>query len=279
MNAAIYNAALYRGLTIVSLIIVAVVSIDTLRGAAHKTTGQDEQETADDKQPQPQLYPEATELIIEATNDFRKGKGLETVSSNAELQDAAEKFARFMARTDKYGHYADGRRPSARAEAAGYDYCVVRENIAYRLDTAGPGANEVGEFFVEGWKDSPEHRHNMLADHITETGVAVASDDGVKFFAVQLFGRPESAKYKIKITNELDNPQNIVFQSEDNKDEMTIPPRVVLSLSRCLPTTLLLEAKTDDEKAIEAADKIMVSSSMDLAIEMDTDGNLSFAKR
>ncbi|GEM_PF-2589738 len=28
--------------------------------------------------------------------------------------------------------------------------------------------------FVQGWIDSPPHRENMLADYVTETGVAVA---------------------------------------------------------------------------------------------------------
>lgn len=36
-----------------------------------------------------------------------------------------------MAKTGKYGHAADGRKPAERAAAHGYEYCIVRENIAY----------------------------------------------------------------------------------------------------------------------------------------------------
>src|SRR5437660_1586343 len=52
------------------------------------------------------------EQIVEQTNAFRKAQGRKPVAVNKELARAAGDFARFMARKDRYGHTADGRRPS-----------------------------------------------------------------------------------------------------------------------------------------------------------------------
>lgn len=256
------NKSLGRTLTATSAVTLILLSIDSLRGEVQ------EQEIESKQQESPaELYPVATEEIVEATNAFRQENGLEPVTVDPDLTNAAAQFAKFMAVNDKYGHTADGRRPSERAESAGYDYCVVRENIAYRLDTAGPEPLALGEFFVEGWKDSEEHRKNMLAAHITETGVAVASDDGETFFAVQMFGRPESAKYQIKITNKMDVGQTVVFRAEGNRDEITVPPRVVLTMSRCLPSTVELAEKSEQEG--EASEKITVNSKTNFEIVGD----------
>lgn len=67
--------------------------------------------------------------IFEKTNQFRIKHHLTALTKSAERTDAASKFAKFMAKSEKYGHRADGTSPAKRAIAAGYKYCVVRENI------------------------------------------------------------------------------------------------------------------------------------------------------
>ena len=272
----VMNILYSRILTVGSVLVILASSWGALRGA-----WQEEGEDSGSSASQPQLYEVAAEKIVKQTNQFRDVKGLEPVETNEELQLAAERFARFMARTNKYGHYADGRRPSARAEAAGYEYCVVRDNIAYRLNTAEPEPEQVVEFFVEGWKESEEHRENMLASHVTETGVAVASADGVKFFGVQLFGRPESAKYEIRLRNETDVAQTVVFASEDNRDELTVPPRVVLSMSRCLPTriTLVGEGSESEGEASAGGSGLRIESSVQLEVVDGDAGKVELVRR
>ena len=200
-----------------------------------------------------ETLPAASEQIVASTNEFRVDQGHEKLTVNENLTEAAREFAKFMAEEAKYGHTADGRRPAERAEAAGYDYCVVRENIAYRLDTTEPSAEALAEVFVSGWKDSPDHRENMLADHIRETGVAVATKDNETFFAVQMFGRPESAKFQFEITNQLEVPQTVIFRTGDSKDEITIPGRAVLQISRCLPTKISLRSAQPQHKISDDA--------------------------
>ena len=55
-------------------------------------------------------------LVLEATNEFRREEGVGAVRPNAALAKAAQDFADYMARTDRYGHEADGRSPADRAD-------------------------------------------------------------------------------------------------------------------------------------------------------------------
>src|ERR1700733_13559893 len=64
-------------------------------------------------------------LVIEGTNEFRRQEHLGEVSRNARLNEAAREFAAFMARTGKFDHDADGRKPAERALAHGYKYCFI----------------------------------------------------------------------------------------------------------------------------------------------------------
>src|ERR1700736_1411180 len=101
------------------------------------------------------------EKIIHSTNQFRVQEGRQELKANPELSKAAQAFAEFMARTDKYGHDADGKQPSERITDAGYEYCTVAENIAYGYNAAGFTSDELAQGLMEGWKNSPHHRANM----------------------------------------------------------------------------------------------------------------------
>lgn len=198
------------------------------------------------------------QAIIQKTNEFRKSKDLDGVETSESLADAAKKFAEFMARTGKYGHRANGMTPAERAEAAGYDYCVVRENIAYRTNSGEVSANSLIDVFVQGWIDSPPHRENMLADYVTGTGVGVATTDGITFYAVQMFGRPHSAAFQLKLTNESGKTQTIVFRANDQSDEVELPPRSIVKLTRCFPTSISLSG-SDETLSVEAHTELNIT--------------------
>ncbi|MGB7327334.1 MAG: CAP domain-containing protein [Rubripirellula sp.] len=195
---------------------------------------------AQDRTSDDPMIAEVEKAIVTQTNDFRNEHDLQPVSMDSKLTETASRFAKFMAKSGKYGHRADGQTPAQRAKAAGYKYCVVRENIAYRTNTGEVAAKSLIDVFVQGWIDSPPHRENMLADYVTETGVAVATNDGVTFYAVQLFGRPKSAAIKLKVTNESDDTRVIVIAANDSEDEVELPPRSVITMKRCYPTTIEL---------------------------------------
>lgn len=198
------------------------------------------------------------QAIIQKTNEFRESNELSAVKPNKSLTQAAKNFAEFMARTGEYGHHADGTTPAERAEAEGYNYCVVRENIAYRTNTGEVTAKSLIEVFVQGWIDSPPHRENMLADYVTETGVGVATTDNVTYYAVQMFGRPRSAAFQLKLTNESGEMQTIVFRANDQQDEVDLAPRTIVTLTRCFPTTLSLSG-SDKSLRVEKHTELSVT--------------------
>lgn len=141
--------------------------------------------------------------IIERTNTFRKAEGLPSLVRNLALEYAAKRFAQYLAKSGRFAHEADGRQPADRTKEAGYWHCTIAENLALNLDSRGFSAAKLADEAIEGWKQSPGHRKNMLLPHVTEIGVGVARAPGSepKFLSVQLFGRPQSLAYQFKIAN------------------------------------------------------------------------------
>jgi uncharacterized protein YkwD len=140
--------------------------------------------------------------VVEKTNEFRRAQRLGEVQVEPRLAQTAVEFARYMARTGKYGHEADGRDPPKRAQAHGYDYCLVFENIAYYYDSRGFATAALARHMVEGWKNSPPHRRNMLNPQVTHVGLGVARAPNGYYYGVQLLGLPRSASVKFEVRNE-----------------------------------------------------------------------------
>ncbi|TWU24827.1 Cysteine-rich secretory protein family protein [Novipirellula galeiformis] len=206
------------------------------------------------------MIAEVEQAIVDQTNEFRKSNQLDAVQRDEHLTQAAKKFAEFMARTSKYGHRANDMTPAERAEAAGYDYCIVRENIAYRTNSGDVSADSLIEVFVQGWIESPPHRENMLADYVTHTGVAVATTDDVTYYAVQMFGRPKSAAFRLKLTNETEETKTIEFRANDRQDEVELQPGMILTMTRCFPTKVSVAGS-------EATTKIKSDANLKLTLK------------
>lgn len=145
---------------------------------------------------------EAEGLIVHLTNAFRAEQGLPGVESDAALASAAQEFAFYMSRNDRYGHSADGRQPADRAEARGYRFCSVAENISYWFSTEPITTEELARRFVEGWKNSPGHRRNMVDPDVVHMAAGVGQSVRTgRIYAVQLFGRPRAASIEFGIAN------------------------------------------------------------------------------
>ena len=136
---------------------------------------------------------EVKKLIVEETNQLRREHGLPELKVNEDLSQSARYFAGFMARTDKYGHTADGKQPWDRTADHGYESCMVAEKIAWEYNPAGFATRDLAGALVRGWEHSPPHRKNMLDPDLEEIGVGVAhSKETGRYYAVQDFGRPRS---------------------------------------------------------------------------------------
>jgi hypothetical protein len=135
-----------------------------------------------------------------------------------------------MAKAYKYGHRADGHQPWERARMHGYDYCLVSENIAYRYNASGFTSEELAAAFFDGWKNSTEHRKNLLDADVTQIGVAISRNkDTGYYFAVQMFGRPKSQIIEFRITNQT----SATFKYKVDGDEFALPPAYNRAHSRC----------------------------------------------
>jgi uncharacterized protein YkwD len=172
---------------------------------------------------------QAERHVVEQTNRFRREEGAAAVRPNRQLEQAARAFAQFMARSGEYGHQADGREPVQRTRAAGYDECLVAENIAFQYSSAGFDTQELAEGFFEGWRNSPGHRSNMLDADATETAVAMARSAQGRYYAVQLFGRPASQRVRFAIANRA--PQAVRYELDGKPFDL--PPRATRTHEQC----------------------------------------------
>ena len=232
----------------------------------------------------PEQTPDAAEVersIVERTNEFRQEHDRSAVEPDETLQTAAQEFAEYMARTDRFGHTADGNRPSGRAADAGYEFCIVAENIAYQFQTLGFTTEELVEGFVTGWKNSPGHRENMLNPAVTETGVAIAQSEktGV-YYAVQMFGRPRSAAIEFSIRNEAE--EAIRYRVGDR--EFELPPRFSRTHRRCKPGEFtLLEnagpAQTEESDESREVGTFSVEGGERLVVGRNADGELEVSRK
>lgn len=127
--------------------------------------------------------------VIELTNVERGKAGLQPLTTNPLLNQAALAKANNMFANDYWAHVApDGATPWSFIQAAGYRYSVAGENLARDFsDTPG---------MIEAWMNSETHRANIIHQKYTEIGVAVVNGklQGVETtLVVQMFGVPAAA--------------------------------------------------------------------------------------
>lgn len=170
------------------------------------------------------------ELITTLTNQFRARHDRHELTKNDRLSRAAQDFADYLARTDTFSHTADGKQPSQRVRAQGYEFCLVAENIAWEYNSAGFTTKELARAFMTGWRHSPEHRKNLLDPDLDEIGVGVArSKKSGHYYAVQDFGRSQSKAVVFRITNEAGGT---IHYTVDGKS-FALDPHYTVTHQRC----------------------------------------------
>jgi uncharacterized protein YkwD len=190
---------------------------------------------------------EVSALIVRRVNAVRDQQRLAPLTVNRRLTEAAENFAAYMARTDRYGHQADGSRPAERVSKRGYDYCIVAENIGYHYSSSGFATEELAARLVQGWLESPGHRRNLLDFDVTDTGVALArSEQTGHFYAVQLFARPKSMSTSFRISNDSDTA--IRYESDGKSYEL--PPRFTRTHEQCRAVELAISWPDRSERTV-----------------------------
>jgi uncharacterized protein YkwD len=228
------------GSTLVAVVNTVQAESDSPIGSVRASSLSAQAEQADDLE-------RAAAMIVKLTNQYRRHKGRAVVTANAELTATAQDLADFMAVTDKYGHEADGSRPSERARKHKYDFCSVTENIATEPAFAVDTPAQLAALFTQGWERSPGHRRNMLDPNVLEIGVALAvSETSGRCYAVQMFGRPKSATIKYEIANDTD----VVVTYRFGKQSDTLPAQATAFVPQCIPTDVVFTwPKSEGESA------------------------------
>jgi hypothetical protein len=196
--------------------------------------------------------PAVERYIIEMTNVARGEQKLGEVHANAQLTAAARAYAQYLATNQTFSHTADGQKASDRVGATGYDWCTVGENLASLLDSSGFKTADLAKKSVEGWLNSPGHRQNLMAPHVTEIGVGVvkAPDKNPKYIAVQLFARPKSLAYAFQISNSTKQPVTYTF----NGETLVVEASQGIQHEACVPSQLTIEkiGNGRDAKSVSA---------------------------
>jgi len=207
---------------------------------------------------QPDL-PRVESRVVEGTNDFRREQGLPSLRHNRALEETARAYAALMPRIGTFSHEADGTTPAVRASRHGYDHCAIAENIARQYSSQGFETTELARGLIDGWKQSPGHRRNMLDADMVETGVAVVPrtyKGHTDYFAVQLFGRPRSASVDFQVRNVAAAP--VRYRVGDRA--FTLAPRYTRTHTECAPRRLDFEGAAPQHFTTRKGDKFVVTS-------------------
>lgn len=179
--------------------------------------------------------PKVEIAIVEMTNAFRHDNRLAALRRSPTLDKAARAFAGYLARTGKFSHSADGRRPADRTTQAGYQHCRVSENLALNVDSRGFRTRQLALGAVNGWKNSPPHRKAMADPFVTEIGVGVVKAAREhRYISVQLFGRPRALQYHFTIRN-MAKQQIDYFHTGKHHE---LPPLTEVQHTECHPANI-----------------------------------------
>lgn len=114
-------------------------------------------------------------------------QAVDPVVWNCTLEGAAETHSEDMGDNNFFSHSgSDGLRVGARADAAGYDWVMVGENIAVGFSSV----NSV----MQGWLDSPSHCRTIMNGNYQETAMSLHLPSGADYssYWTMLMGRPSS---------------------------------------------------------------------------------------
>ncbi|MBA3284597.1 MAG: CAP domain-containing protein, partial [Nitrosopumilus sp.] len=126
--------------------------------------------------------------LYDLTNQEREKAGLQPLTYNDKLAQAAQQKANDMFAKNYWAHYGpNNENPWQFILGAGYDYEYAGENLAKNfLFSKG---------VVDAWMNSPTHKENMVRKEYTDIGFAVVNgmlNGEETTLVVQMFGTPQS---------------------------------------------------------------------------------------
>ena len=186
--------------------------------------------------------PDVEQRVIALTNEFRGQNGLQALQAEARLVEAARSFAGYLASTGKLEHDADGSTPIERVKKRGYSHCILAENLGMEYSSGGFTPERLSRGFVDGWKESPTHRANMLEPEITQIGVGVARAANGEYYAAQVFARPLAQMMKFRVANRT----NATVRYDYRKRKVTLSPNHARNHESCVGGELRVDSAGQD---------------------------------
>jgi hypothetical protein len=155
--------------------------------------------------PQNIFFADITRLALEnSINQTRQSLGLNSLSENTKLNQAAQLKAENMLQNQYFSHTSpSGITPWFWFRKAEYNYKYAGENLAV-------GFFDSQEVY-DAWLNSPSHKANILNPNYTEVGTAVLSGFGPNnsIIVVQEFGSPLPVK---QITTKSNAPKPVAVK-------------------------------------------------------------------
>lgn len=126
--------------------------------------------------------------LLVNTNNQRQAVGIQNLTVNSSLSQAAQAKANDMVIHDYWSHNTpDGQTPWTFINSAGYQYVKSGENLAYGFSTDYET--------IVGWMNSPAHKQAMLDPDYAEVGFGIANSknfvsNGPQTIIVAIYGNP-----------------------------------------------------------------------------------------
>ena len=155
----------------------------------------------------PAIYSDSSEeyYMLNLINNERQSQGLEPLTMNSALSNAARLHSQDMINRNFFNHVnPDGLAPSDRARNAGYNFIALAENIC------GNPSIDAGHSSLMG---SPSHRTNILNPSYKEVGIGIVDGGPYGKMITQLFGTQAGNSV---------TPSNTQSQDSQGKPDLTI---------------------------------------------------------
>ncbi len=147
------------------------------------------------------------EKIIELTNQERQKAGLNELTANQLLTQAAYEKGKAIMETEEFSHNINDQKFSAWIKDTGYKYSYVGENLAIDFNTS--------EGIISAWLNSEAHKKNLLNSYYEEIGLAVI-EGGFggqnTTLVVQIFGVPPKGIVQPRISG-INNQNYLIRQN------------------------------------------------------------------
>lgn len=195
----------------------------------------------------------ASELLLD-TNAQRISDGEARLTLNSQLDAAAQAKANSMASLNYWSHDTpSGQPPWVFITAAGYNYSIAGENLAYGFNSS--------QDVITAWMGSTEHRANILNKQYTNVGFGIVNaanyqNSGPETIIVAEYGAPAAAVAPTPATT----TSTVMPTSLSSNAQPTTPSSSVQPQATPSSTPVALQAATVSRLQLATDNAVSISA-------------------